>query len=103
MKCLRLIGRQESCQVSLKNHLFYSFVIESLYLSLLCLFAALLYYTGFQNHSLIRSTSCSCSTCCFSLVFQHQNLQDFIKIIRALIKDIFLVAEATHENLSNRL
>ena len=31
MKCLRLIGRQESCQFSYKNHLFYSFVIESLY------------------------------------------------------------------------
>ena len=35
MKCLMLIGRQESCQVSQKNHLFYPFVIQSLYLSLL--------------------------------------------------------------------
>ena len=42
MKCLRLIGRQESCQVSYKNHFFYPFVIESLYLNLLCLSAALL-------------------------------------------------------------
>ena len=90
MKCLMLIGRQESCQVSHKNHLFYPFVIESLYLCLLCLFAALLCHTGFQNYSLIRSTSCSCSTCCFGLVFRHQSLQDFIKTIRALIKDIFL-------------
>ena len=42
MKCLMLIRRQESCQVSHKNHLFYPFLIESLYLSLLLLFAALL-------------------------------------------------------------
>ena len=91
MKCLRLIGNQESCQVSYKNHLFYPFVIESLYLYLLCLSAALLCYTGFQNYSLIRSTSCSCSTCCFGLGFQLQNLQGFIKISRALIKDIFLI------------
>ena len=65
-------------------------MIESLYLSLLCLSAALLCYTGLQNYSLIRSISCSCFTCCFGLGFQHQNLPDFIKIIRALIKDIFL-------------
>ena len=65
MKFLMLIGRQESCQVSHKNHLFYPFVIESLYLSLLCLSAAPLRYTGFQNYSLIRSTSSSCPTCCF--------------------------------------
>ena len=103
MKCLRLIGRQEACQVSYKNHLSYSFVIEYLYLYLLCLFAALLCYTGSQNYSLIRSTSCSCSTCCFGLGFQLQNLQDFIKISRALIKDIFPVAEAKPEYLSNRL
>ena len=92
MKCLRLIGRQESCQFSYKNRLFYPSVIESLYLSLLCLSAALLCYTRCQNYSLIRSTSCSCSTCCFGLGFQHQNLQDFIKIYRALIKDIFVRA-----------
>ena len=103
MKCLRLIGKQESCQFLYKNHLFYSFVIESLYLYLLCLSAALLCYTGFQNYSLIRSTSCSCSTCCFGFGFQLQNLQDFIKISRALIKDIFPVAEANPEYLSNRL
>ena len=42
MKCLMLIRRKESCQLSYKNHLLYPFVIESLYLSLLCLFAALL-------------------------------------------------------------
>ena len=42
MKCLMLIWRQDSCQFSHKNHLFYPFLIESLYLSLLCLFAALL-------------------------------------------------------------
>ena len=83
--------------------LYYPFVIESLCLYLLCLSAALLCYTGFQNYSLIRSTFCSCSTCCFGLGFQLQNLQDFIKISRALIKDIFPVAEATLENLSNRL
>ena len=103
MKCLRLIGKQESCQVSYKNHLFYPFVIESLYLYLLCLSADLLCYTAFQNYSLIRSTSCSCSTCCFGLGFQLQNLQDFIKISRALIKDIFPVAEANPEYLSNQL
>ena len=38
----------------------------------------------------IRSTSCSCSTCCFGSLFQHQNQQDFIKTIRALITHIFL-------------
>ena len=32
-----------------------------------------------------------------------KNLQDFIKVYRALIKDIFRVAEANPENLSNRL
>ena len=90
MKGLRLIGRQESCQFSYKNNVFYPFVIESLYLYLLCLSAALLCYTGFQNYSLIRSTSCSCSTYCFGLGFQLQNLQDSTKISRALIKDIFL-------------
>ena len=31
------------------NHLFYPFVIESLYLYLLCLSAALLCYTGFKT------------------------------------------------------
>ena len=45
-----------------------------------------------SNYSLIRSTSCSCSTYCFGLGFQHQNLQDFTKISRALNKDIFLIA-----------
>ena len=45
--------------------LYYPFVIEPFCLNLLCLSAALLCYTGFQNQSLIRSTSCSCSTCSF--------------------------------------
>ena len=73
-------------------------MIESLCLYLHCLSAALLCYTAFQNYSFIRSTSCSCSTCCFGLGFQLQNLQDFIKIFRALIKDIFLdvLAESEH-------
>ena len=35
--------------------------------------------------------------------FTIKNLQDFIKIYRALIKDIFPVAEANPENLSNQL
>ena len=35
--------------------------------------------------------------------FTIKNLQDFIKIYRALIKDIFPVAEANPKNLSNRL
>ena len=65
-------------------------MIESLCLYLHCLSAALLCYTGFQDSSFIRSTSCSCSTCCFCLGFQLQKLQDFIKVSRALIKDIFL-------------
>ena len=65
-------------------------MIESLCFYLRCLSAALLCYTGFQNYSFIRCTSCSCSTCCFGLGFQLQNLQNFIKISRALIKDIFL-------------
>ena len=34
--------------------------------------------------------------------FTIKNLQDFIKIYRALIKELFLVAEANPENLSNR-
>ena len=38
---------------------------------LLCLFAALLCYTGFQNQSLIRSTFSPCSTCCFGLGFYN--------------------------------
>ena len=75
--------------------------MESSYLYLLRLSAALLCYTGFQNYSLIRSTSCSCSTCCLGLGFQLQNLQDYIRISRALIKDILLVAEANPEYLSN--
>ena len=61
-------------------------------INLLCLSAALLCYTGFQNQSLIRSTSSYCSTCCFGLGFQLQNLQDIIKISRAESKDIFLGA-----------
>ena len=35
--------------------------------------------------------------------FTIKNLQDFIEIYRALIKDNFPVAEANPENLSNRL
>ena len=35
--------------------------------------------------------------------FNIKTLQDFIKILRALIKDIFPVAEANPEYLSNRL
>ena len=35
--------------------------------------------------------------------FTNKNLQDFINIYGALIKDIFLVAEANPENLLNRL
>ena len=35
--------------------------------------------------------------------FTIKNLQDFIKIYRASIKDIFPVADANPENLSNRL
>ena len=98
MKCLMLSWRQESDQ----NLLYYPFVIESFCLYLHCLSAALLCYSGFQNQSLIRSTSCSCSTGCFGLGFQLQNLQDFIEISRASIKDIFLVAEAVPFDLLNR-
>ena len=47
-----------------------------------------------ENYSLIRSTSCSCSTCCFGLGFQLEILQDFIKISSALIKDILLRAHS---------
>ena len=85
-----------------ENLLSYLFVIESLCFYLLCLSAALPCYTGFQNYSLIRSRSCSCSTCCFGLGFQLQNLQDFIKPSRALIKDIFPVAETVPCDLLNR-
>ena len=46
---------------------------------------------------------CSRSTYCFVLGFQHQNLQDFTEKSRALNKDIFPVAEANPEYLSNRL
>ena len=42
MKCLMLTWRLESGQLSHKSHLLYPFVIESLYLSLLCPSAALL-------------------------------------------------------------
>ena len=102
MKCLMLSWRPESVQFSYKNHLSYPFVIESLCLHLHCLSATLLCYNGFQNHSFIRSTSCSCSTCCFGLAFQLQNLQGFIRISRALIKDIFLVAVTVPCDLLNR-
>ena len=44
-----------------------------------------------SNYSLIRSTSCSCSTCPFGFgISPSKNLQDFINIYRALIKDIVL-------------
>ena len=46
-----------------------AFVIESMFIYLLCLSAALLCYTGFQNQSLIRSIFSPCSTCCFGLGF----------------------------------
>ena len=49
MKCLMLTWRLESVQFLHKNHLFHSFVIESLCLYLLCLSATLLCYTGFQT------------------------------------------------------
>ena len=76
-------------------------MIEPLYLSLLCLSAALLCYIEFHNYSLIRSISCSCSTCCSGLGFQHENLRGFMKIIRALIKDIFLrECRSWHEGVS---
>ena len=84
------------------NLLHYPFVIESLCINLHCLSAALLCYTGFQKQSLIRSTSCSCSTCCFGLGFQLQNLQNFIKVSWAYIKDIFSVAETVSCDLLNR-
>ena len=92
--------RPSSCNVkggipSSRRYIPYPYLPESLCLYLLCPSAALLCYTGFQNHSLIRSTSCSCSTCCFGLGFELRNLQDFIKKSRALIKDIFLVAEGS--------
>ena len=35
--------------------------------------------------------------------FTIKNLRDFINVYRALIKDIFLVAEVNPENLSNRV
>ena len=95
MKCLMLSWRPESVQFTSKIFCIIHFVIKSLCLYLLCLSAALLCYTGFQNYSVIPSTSCSCSTCWFALGFQLQNLQDFIKISRALIKDIFPVAEGS--------
>ena len=51
-----------------------------------------------SNYSLIRSTSCSCSTCSFGFgISSSKNLQDFIKVYSALIKDIFPVAEANPE------
>ena len=91
------MGRLSTTECTYLPTYLYPFVMESLYLHLLCLSAALLCYTGFQSYSLIRSTSFSCSTCCFGLGFQLQNLQDFITIFRALIKDIFPVAEANPE------
>ena len=78
-------------------------MIESLCLYLLCLSAALLCYIGFQtiidsiqNLFLLYLLLWLCD-------FTIKNLQDFIKIYRALIKDIFPVAEANPENHSNRL
>ena len=59
--------------------------------------------SGTHNDPGQHFQSCSCSTCCFGLGVQLQNLQDFIKIYRALIKDILPVAEASLEYLSNRL
>ena len=78
-------------------------MIESLCLYLLCLPAALLCYTGFQTiHDSIHILFLLYLLLGF-WDFLIKSLQDFIKISRALIEDIFLVTEATLENLLNRL
>ena len=48
MKCLMRTWRPEPSQFSQKNHLFYPFVIESLYLSLLCLSEGL-FFSPFRD------------------------------------------------------
>ena len=103
MRCLRLIGREESCQVSYKYHFFILLGLN------LCIYTCFVYLQPF------------CDTLHFKLFidsihilfllnlllwffdFHIKNLQDIIKISRALIKDIFLVAEANPEYLSNQL
>ena len=66
-------------------------MIDFLYLYLLCLSAAILCYTGFQtNHCSIRILLLLYLLLWF-WDFIIKNLQDFIKIYRALIKDIFLI------------
>ena len=59
--------------------------------------ATWLLFTGVHPLCVVLRTSSSCSTCCFGLGFQLQNLQDFIKISRALIKDIFLILQCIGE------
>ena len=103
MKCLMLSWRLESVQFSYK-------ILCIIHLSLnLCVYTCFVYLQPF------------CVTLDFKLFidsihilfllylplwfwdFTIKNLQDFIKIYRALIMDIFPVAEANPENLSNRL
>ena len=103
MKCLMLSLRLESAQFSYKI-----FCIIHLWLNL-CVYTCFVYLQPF------------CVTLDFKLFldsihilfllyllfwfsdFNIKNLRDFIKIYRAPIQDIFLVAEANPENLSNRL
>ena len=78
-------------------------MIESLCLYLLCLSAALCVTLDFK----LFIDSIHILFLLYLLFwfwdFTIKNLQDFIKIYRGLIEDIFPVAEANPENLSNRL
>ena len=103
MKCLMLTWRLESGQLS---HKIFSFINLSLNL---CIYTCFVYLQPF------------CVTLDFKILidsihilfllylllwfwdFNIKSLQDFIKIYRVLVEDIFLVAEANPENLLNQL
>ena len=103
MKCLMLTWRLESGQFS---HQIFCFI--HLWLNL-CIYTCFVYLQPFcvtLDFKLFINSIHILILLYLLLLFWDFNikyLQDFIKIYRALIKDIFPVAEANPEYLSNRL
>ena len=103
MKCLMLSWRLESVQFSYK--IFCITICDWIFVFIPALSIcspSVLHWIS--NYSLIRSTSYSCSTRSFGFgISPSKHLQDFIKIYRAVIKDIFLApAERDHSADPNR-
>ena len=103
MKCLMLSWRLESVQLSYK-------IFCIIHLSLnLCVYTCFVYLQPFCVTLDFKPfiDSIHILFLLYLLLwfrdFTIKNLQDFIKIYRALIKDILLVAEANPEDLSNGL